>query len=141
MVHVLRPTQTLHHRLQMSKCPAHIYESSSVDKTDVSVLIFQSENRSGHTPESCSCHTEFARCDASVSPSPFYYGAAPCPFSPAPCPFPTAPCPFSESTFCALHFGKKFIKIGQKIRKLQEFLLEVCRDKFGKIYDHDFHSC
>ena len=24
---------------------------------------------------------------ASVSPSHFYYGAAPCPFSPAPCPF------------------------------------------------------
>ena len=56
----------------------------------------------------------------SVSPSHFYYGAAPCPFSPA-------PCPFSESTFCALHFGKKFVKIGQKIRKLQDFLLEVCR--------------
>ena len=70
----------------------------------------------------------------SVSPSHFYYGAAPCPFSPA-------PCPFSESTFCALHFGKKFVKIGQKIRKLQDLLLEVCRNKFGKIYNHDFHSC
>ena len=56
----------------------------------------------------------------SVSPRHFYYGAAPCPFSPV-------PCPFSESTFCALHFGKKFFKIGQKIRKLQDFLLEVCR--------------
>ena len=26
------------------------------------------------------------RCGISVSPSYFYYGAAPCPFSPAPCP-------------------------------------------------------
>ena len=53
-------------------------------------------------------------------------------------PFFPAPCPFSDYTFCALHFGKKFVKIGQNIRKLQDFLSEVCRNKFGKIYDHDF---
>ena len=62
------------------------------------------------------------------------------PFFSSAMPFFTAPCLFSESTFCALHFGKKFVKIGQKIRKLQDFLLEVCRNKFGKIHDHDFHT-
>ena len=76
----------------------------------------------------------------SVSPSHFYYGAAPCPFSPAPCPFSQCHALFSESTFCALHFGKKFVKIGQKIRKLQDFFYEICSNKFGKIYDHVFHS-
>ena len=39
-------------------------------------------------------------------------------------PFFPAPCPFSESTFCALHFGKRFVKIGQKIRKLRDFFLK-----------------
>ena len=52
----------------------------------------------------------------SVSLSHFYYGAAPCPFSPA-------PCPFSESTFCALHFGKKFVKIGQKNKEVTGFVV------------------
>ena len=77
----------------------------------------------------------------SVSPSHFYYGAAPCPFSPAPCPFSQRHALFSESTFYALNFGKKFLKIGQKIRKLQDFLLEVCRNKFGKIFYHNSYSC
>ena len=42
---------------------------------------------------------------------------------------------FSESTLCALHFGKKLVKIRHKIRKLQDFLLEVSRNKFGKVYE------
>ena len=50
-------------------------------------------------------------------------------------PFFPAPCPFYELTFYAPHFGKKFVKIGQKIRKLQDFLYEICSNKFGKIYD------
>ena len=55
----------------------------------------------------------------SFSISHFHYGAAPCPFS-------IAPCPFSETTFCAFFFffffffGKKFVKIGQILRKLQD---------------------
>ena len=51
-----------------------------------------------------------------------------------------APCPFSESTFCALHFGKKFVKIGQKIRKLQNFCWKSAEINLAKFY-HDFHSC
>ena len=54
------------------------------------------------------------------------------PFFSSAMPFFPAPCPFSEPTLCALQFGKKIVKIGQKIEKLQDFLLEVCRNKFGK---------